>query len=219
MIFVSLIWSGEALAATCKAKTFNIKLSQRVVMKAANFQALASQGTLVFIQGPEASYKSSTELIENFCRHGFSVYAFDLKGKKLKEADYLGATQKIAMRIKRTQPHLPILVYGWSKGANTAAHYAFQNRKLVKRLIFENPRFTSKALDYLSSYPGTKTRIFACSQKNLPRRALLLVPANSMKCTRHLTNNPGAIDPLVEFVESDFAGVNADTWFWKKNLI
>jgi alpha-beta hydrolase superfamily lysophospholipase len=220
-LIFTLAWMSEAAATVCQPQKFTMNLNSRVSIRAANFPAIASQGTLVFIQGPEASYKSSSQLIENFCRHGFSVYAFDLKSSgsksgKITESDYMKSTEKIVIRIKRTKPNLPILVYGWSKGARTASRYAQKNHKLVKRLILESPKFDSQSLKHFSNYPAYRTRIFACTKKDLPHRALVLVPAHKMKCGGHLTAHPETITPLTDFIESDFAGVNTESWFWKK---
>ena len=226
---------AQAHSAVCSQTNYSVRIRNGVSARVSLFETLVPEGAVIMILGPKRSYVDSKKFINTFCNHGLSVVAFDLlensKGRptrrgakpSIHDSDYLYASQLITQRLRAVRKHLPLMAYGYGKGAIIAA-------QLVKsggfhRLILENPSMNTHFALTLSRLPKGTTKVFACREDlsahardfRYLHGATVLVPAHSAECSHHqLSSMAEAQDSMGDFIESDFAGVRANNWYFKR---
>jgi pimeloyl-ACP methyl ester carboxylesterase len=231
LIFLSSLAQGESL---CSGRTYSEKINSHDTATIGYFQTVDPQGTLVFINGPEKSYLKSRSLIRNFCKHGFTVIAFDVHtrtvaGPAARDAHVIALSAKVAekiiARVKQLKWQSPLVVYGWSKGAPAAIRVVKRQPSLFSKLILENPSLNSRDAILINHLPSRIPRIFVCPTDGkvsfrdlkLAGNATILTPAHAA-CGHQMSAYAEAQDPMVDFVESDFAGISTQNWYWARKL-
>jgi pimeloyl-ACP methyl ester carboxylesterase len=205
--------AGASLPRVCAEQGYQFQVRKNVLAKVGYMSANAPQGAVLYIQGPEESYKASRELLASLCTRGFSVVAFDLYGKNVRPKDYLSAAKSIRTRISKLK--LKTVLYGWGEGAVTAAEFARREPRKFTRIILENPAAHSGSRRAFSALPRNRTRIFTCKTGPPGLKGLLLTAPPDAPCRPHLSAIPEAFNPLLEFIETDFSGVPASSWYWR----
>lgn len=217
-IFIILTPSLQA-NTFCRQQNFNVRISKSVTARIGYFFAMAPQAALMFVQGPEKGFDASTSFIKNFCRKGFTVVAFDLLGEGNRRVKdpllYKMALNQISHRLKQASPRLPMAVYAWSEGAHGAVRFAWQYPSKVKKLILESPKLDATDKVQLARLPYNKTRLFSCGFRS--QRIATFKPLNRSACSDRLSSAPESQSPLLEFIESDFAGIPTTSWYWRRS--
>lgn len=230
LVAISILTSvaAEALAGSeaevCKLTHYKYQVRKGVTAQIGLYEPLLPEGAVVMNLGPGREFKDSKMFIQTFCNHGFSVAAYDFSlNPEATPTDYFKVALKIAEQLKLARAHLPLISYGWSQGAQTAA--ALMKDKAFKRLVLENPALDGRLDRRLATLPKSKMRVFECRAEyashaqdfKFLRGTTVLVPAHNSDCQHgRLSSMAEAQDPMGDFIESDFAGIRANNWYWRR---
>jgi alpha-beta hydrolase superfamily lysophospholipase len=184
------------------------------------YSSVSTRGVLIFIAGPEAKFQSSAEYLEELCKRGFSIAAFNLKGKKVRPKDYLWAARFVTHHVQMSFPHLLISLYGWSKGAEVAVQLASLSHVKFQNIILDSPTLKPAFQSVISTGQIRNVKIFACStDRREPHRLLKKMSygakvfvTNHEECSHRLATSPEVEHKLVDFIETDFSNQNDSFW-------
>ena len=224
LIFVSLApLASYAAPKYCDHQKLKLRIPGARV-NIGYFEAYDPQGAVIFVQGPEMSYAKSKSLLQNFCRKGFIVAAFDIKKKRPSTQDYSLVIQHIARQTQSARPKKQI-IYGRSRGAEYAVRvFSHSDTWARPRLVLENPILSKNAERLLLNIPVENKIIFGCQfdRRINPRRLAIREASatffpSTKKCGHRMSANAEAQEPLVEFIEADWGmKAGAESWYWTR---
>ncbi|MCC6276811.1 MAG: hypothetical protein IT289_02720 [Oligoflexia bacterium] len=224
VLVLNIIFAGIPsllLAAPCDVQIVNHEYKGGQPIRLMRMNAFSPQGAAVLFVTSQG-LKSVRQVSREFCRRGFSTVAV-MDSQNFKSTDWNRSLKVTLREVKMRFNSLPVLVYGGFEQAQIAARFAKKNPKRVARLVLENPVFESKnQIDNLKRL-SIQSRIFSCgihSQKlkglSRTKKMQVLSPQGPAVCRQDLHQSLEALIPMVDFLETDWAGVLTESWYWKK---